>query len=74
MFSIICIICLYGKRSNIFIIMFYYNVWLFMLIFICIGNILYYIVCFFFSDFIYNENIKEIIYGDNIVSIILVVF
>lgn len=70
MFSIICIICLYGKRSNIFIIMFDYNVWLFMLIFICIGNILYYIVCFFFNDFIYNENIKGIIYGDNIVSII----
>lgn len=71
--SITCTICLYGKRSNISITMSHYNVWLFMLIFTCIGNISYHIACFFLSDSIHNENIKEIIYGDNIVSIILAV-
>lgn len=71
--SITCTICLYGKRSSISITMSHYNVWLFMLIFTCIGNISYHIACFFLSDSIHNENIKEIIYGDNIVSIILAV-
>lgn len=67
------VLCLYGKRSNISIIMSNYNVWLFMLILNCIGNISYHIACFFLDDSIHNENIKEIIYGDNIVSIILAV-
>lgn len=71
--SITCTISLYGKKSKISITMSHYNVWLFMLIFTCIGNISYHIACFFLDYSIQNENIKEIIYGDNIVSIILAV-
>lgn len=71
--SITCTICLYGKKSKMSITMSHYNVWLFLLIFTCIGNILYHIACFFLDYSIQNENIKDIIYGDDIVSIILAV-
>lgn len=57
-----------------FCMIFYFNVWLFVLIIICFGNVVYYVLYCFVLWFNGKENVIIVFWMDNIVSIFLVGF